>query len=302
MAISRRFPEIVIALASAAWGLFWIPLRALEARGIGAAWAILPLFLLPFLFLTPVALWRRTRGRSSGLRQVRAGLFVGLAITLYLESLLLTNVARALILFYAMPAWGTLLEIGVMGRPLTRWRMGSLGLGLGGLVIILGPDLVAWSFNLGDGIALLSGICFAIGALFVRRGSGSASVFEQLYAFFFYGSLATAVLAWLPLTSAGNPPSTDKLNVVLPWLFLLALGFQLPVMWGIYWGSRQVDPGRLGILLLLEAIVGIGSAAIWAGEPFGVQQAAGGFLVIAAGFVEVFGNRVKSAAAGLNPN
>jgi drug/metabolite transporter (DMT)-like permease len=72
---------------------------------------------------------------------------------------------------------------------------------------------------------------------------------------------------------------------------LTAVGFLVPVMWGIYWGSQHVDPGRLGILLQIEAVVGIVSAALFAGEPFGVQQAVGGALVISAGVVEVLGNK-----------
>jgi hypothetical protein len=61
-------------------------------------------------------------------------------------------------------------------------------------------------------------------------------------------------------------------------------------MWGIYWASRNVDPGRLGILLQIEAVAGITSAALLAGEPFGAPQAIGAVLVIGAGVVEVVGN------------
>lgn len=290
MTFARRFPELVIAIASAAWGLFWIPVRSLEAQGLSTGWITPPLFVLPFLFLTPVAILRWRRQQATGLSQFRSGLFVGLAITLYLQSLLLTDVARALILFYAMPAWGTLLEVGVMGRSLTRWRVGSLTLSVAGLLIIFGPNLASGSFNIGDGLALLSGVCFAIGAFQVRQTSASTSVFEQLYAFFFYGSLAALLLSQLPLTEAGRSPSLAQITNVIPWLLLIAIGFQIPVMAGIYWGSRKVDPGRLGILLQLEAIVGIGSAALWAGDPFGLPQAVGGLLVIGAGLLEIMGD------------
>jgi drug/metabolite transporter (DMT)-like permease len=71
---------------------------------------------------------------------------------------------------------------------------------------------------------------------------------------------------------------------------LIAVGFLIPVMWGIYWGSRHVDPGRLGILLQIEVVVGISSAALFAGEPFGMREAIGSVLVISAGLVEVIGN------------
>jgi drug/metabolite transporter (DMT)-like permease len=90
----------------------------------------------------PFALVRLVRGKPTGVAQFRSGLLIGAAVALYLESLLLTDVARALILFYAMPAWGTIREVVVMRRPLTRWRLISLLLSLAGMLAILGAGLV----------------------------------------------------------------------------------------------------------------------------------------------------------------
>lgn len=293
----RPYPELAVAIASAAWGLFWIPLRAFERQGLGPAWATLSQFLAPLAILMPLALLRWLRGRPTGIRGYRTGLLVGAAVALYLESLLLTDVARALILFYAMPAWGTILEVGLMGRPLTRWRSLSLLLSVSGMLAIIGVGgSLSLSFNLGDLLALLSGILFAFGAMRVRQAP-ETSVFEQVMAFFLYGSLAALALSLLPLAELGQPPSLDELVSLVPWLVLVGAGFLIPVMWGVYWGSQHVDPGRLGILLQIEAVVGIGSAALFAGEPFGLRQALGAVLVIAAGLVEVMGNR-RSVTAG----
>jgi drug/metabolite transporter (DMT)-like permease len=276
--------------------LFWIPLRAFERNGLEPAWATLSQFLVPLAILIPFAVLRWLRKQPTGIQQYRTGLLIGAAVALYLESLLLTDVARALILFYAMPAWGTILEVGLMGRPFTRWRGISLLLSLSGMLIILGVgDPLSLSMNLGDLMALLSGMLFAYGAMRVRQAP-ETSVFEQLLAFFLYGSLVALILSLLPIAALGLPPSLEQLTTLAPWLVLIAVGFLIPVMWGIYWGSRYVDPGRLGILLQIEAIVGIGSAALFAGEPFGVRQAIGAVLVISAGLVEVIGNRKEPTA------
>lgn len=285
-------PDLIVVTASAAWGLFWIPLRALERQALDPGWAILTQFLVPAAMLMPFAAARWLRGRPTGIRQYRTGLLIGGAISMYLESLLLTDVARALILFYAMPAWGTILEVGFMGRTLTPWRGVSLFLSLAGMLTILGVgDPLARAMNPGDLLALLSGVLFALGALEVRQAPEAASIFEQLFAFFLYGSLAALALALLPLAELGQPPSGEQLLTLAPWLVLLSAGFLIPVMGGIYWGSQRVDPGRLGILLQVEAVVGIGSAALFAGEPFGVRQLVGAIFVITAGLVEVAGNR-----------
>jgi drug/metabolite transporter (DMT)-like permease len=263
----------------------------MERQGLDPAWATLSQFLAPLAILTPFAVMRFLRGRPTGIQQFRSGMLIGTAVALYLESLLLTDVARALILFYAMPAWGTVLEVRVMGRPLTRWRAISLFLSLSGMLTILGVgDSLAPSMNLGDLMALLSGVFFAFGAMLVRQAP-ERSVYEQILAFFFYGSLASLVLSLLPLAELGQPPSLPHFIALVPWLALIAVGFLIPVMSGVYWGSQHVDPGRLGILLQVEAVVGIGSAALLAAEPFGLPQAIGAALVISAGLVEVLANQ-----------
>lgn len=286
-------PEVVVAIAAGTWGLFWIPLRALDRAGLDPAWVIICQYVTPLLVLLPWALYRWRQGQSTGIEQVATGLLVGGGVVLYSESLLQTDVARALILFYVMPAWGTLVEVGLMGRRFTLWRGLALALSLGGLLTILGVGGgAAAPLNLGDVMALLSGIVFTFGAMRVRQ-SPQVSVFEQVFAFFFFGSLVAGGISLLPLAALGQPPAAAKVIAVAPWILLMAVGLMIPAMWGLYWGSRFVDPGRLGILLQLEAVVGIGSAALLAGEPFGPREALGAGLVISAGLVEVFGNRGK---------
>ena len=99
------------------------------------------------------------------------------------------------------------------------------------------------------------------------------------------------ILAVLPVDALGQPPGWTQLRARLPWLLLMAAVFLIPVMWALLWGSRHLDPGRVGILLQMEAIVGIGSAALLAGESFGIAEALGSVLVISAGATDVLGQR-----------
>lgn len=297
MVRKRVHPEIVVAMAAAVWGLFWIPLRALDERGLDPGWVIVCQFSVPLLLLLPFGVWRWWHGRPVGLAQWVTGLLAGGGVALYSESLLLTSVARALILFYVMPAWGTLIEVGLMGRRFTVWRGGALVLSVAGLLAILGLNRSAPSlFNLGDFLALLSGILFTFGAMRVREAE-AVSVFEQVFAFFFSGLLVALGMILLPLEVLGRPPTVSLVLSLLPLLLGMSGLVLIPAMWGIYWGSRFVDPGRLGIILQLEAVVGIGSAAVLAGEPFGWGEAAGAVLVVGAGVVEVLGNRGSDKVA-----
>jgi drug/metabolite transporter (DMT)-like permease len=188
-----------------------------------------------------------------------------------------------------------------MGRQFTLWRGLALVLSLSGLLTILGlGDPLSLSMNIGDLLALLSGIVFTFGAMRVRQ-TLERSVFEQVFAFFFFGSLVALGFSLLPLAELGEPPAFERIVTLTPWIVLMAVGMLIPVMWGLYWGSYYVDPGRLGILLQLEAVVGISSAALLAGEPFGSREAVGALLVISAGLVEVFVNKGNEPVDGKSP-
>ncbi len=297
-ASSQRWAVPVVVLAASAWGLFWLPLRAFEDAGLSAGWATLAQFATPVLVLVPAALWRFVRGRTTGIGEPAKGLLLGGAVALYAESVLLTEVARALILFYVTPVWSTLLEIAFMGRRLSAARAVALTLGLAGLLTILGGKTgVPLPRNLGDAMALLSGMIWAVGSMRVRTAPGSG-IFETVFAFFLYGSAVALAVALLPIAAVGTAPAWAELKPLLPWLLLAAIGFLIPVMWGLLWGAAHIDPGRLGILLQLEAVIGIGSAALLTDEPFGWVEALGTVLVISAGLVDVFGGRSSSRRDG----
>lgn len=288
---SQRMPIIVVVVAASAWGLFWLPLRVFAENGLPAGWITAGVFAMPALVFLPFAAWRVARGRPTGAGHAIMGLCAGGAVALYAESVLHTEVARALILFYVTPVWSTLLEAVVLKRRVTQARAVALVLGLAGLFTILGGRTgVPLPQNPGDVFALLSGVVWAFGTLRVRLASG-VGTFETLFAFFLYGTLVAVCLALLPLGLGVGVPGWAELAPHVPWLVVVAVGFMIPVMWGLLWGSKHMDPGRLGILLQMEAIVGIVSAALLTDEPFGAVEFLGTILVIGAGAVDVLGNR-----------
>lgn len=287
---SQRLPILVTIISASALGLFWLPLRAFAENGLTGGWATLALFVAPIVVMLPLALIRLGRGQPIGIFHVLTGLLTGGALALYSESLLLTDVARALILFYVTPVWSTLLELVFLKRPLTRARALALVLGLAGLVTILGGRTgIPLPQNAGDVLALLAGVVWACGSFRVRLAP-SVGLFEEVFSFFFYGSLVALAMALIPTTPAVQPPDLSVLVELLPWLAIAAIAYMIPIFWGILWGSKHIDSGRLGILLQIEAVVGIASAAILTDEPFGLVEILGTALVISAGLVDVLGS------------
>lgn len=278
---------MAVAVSGVLWGLFWLPFRAFGETGFQGGWASLAFYAGATLAFLPWALvrWRHVLGAGSGL--ILTGAVAGAAFSLYATALLLTEVVRVLLLFYLTPVWGTLLGRILLGERITLFRGLALLMGLCGLVVILGfENGVPLPRNAGDWMALIAGIAWAYGSLriYVQPEIGAG---ETTFAFFAGGLLVTAVVAWLPLEVNEAVPTLEMLAVGWPWLLLLVAVFGVPPVLFTLWGAARLTPGRVGILLMGEVAVGIVSAALWSGEPFGMREAAGAALIVGAAVVEL---------------
>jgi drug/metabolite transporter (DMT)-like permease len=99
------------------------------------------------------------------------GLVTALHFILYIAALSFTTIAHALALIYTSPIFVTLFSALVLREPLPRRKYFGIGVVVIGVAIMAGfePHYTACSLNgtgqcmaLGDALALLSGICFAI--------------------------------------------------------------------------------------------------------------------------------------------
>lgn len=291
--MSERAPlqaSLAVILAGISWGLFWLPLRWLEELGISGGWASLGFFLAALPVILPLAVLRRRSLAEGGLPLLITGAVTGLAFACYALSLLLTEVVRALLLFYVTPLWGTLLAWLLLGERLTRRRVASLLLAFAGLVAILGVGLGdGRPINLGDGFGLVSGILWAYGSLRIYRAPHGGAP-EQGSSFFVWGALfALPILLLLPPEAAGPPPSLEALWAAAPFAIAIAGLVYLPAISLIFWGATHLDPGRVGLLMMGEIVFGVASAAWLTDEPFGLREALGTAFILGAALVEVMG-------------
>jgi drug/metabolite transporter (DMT)-like permease len=280
-------PSFCVVFASAVWGLFWIPMRALAEVGLDGGWPSLGLYLSCFLLCLPIMAWRRQSLLAGGLGLLVTGLFTGAAFSLYVTSLLLSEVVRVLLLFYMTPIWSTLLGRLLLGERITWNRLLAIVCGIAGLYVILGADGgLPLPRNLGDWLALAAGWAWAYGSLRVHRDPG-IGVVQQSTAFFAGGLVISLLVLLLPELNRGALPAVEAMAGVAPWFLVMAWLFVLPATILIFWGARLLSPGRLGILLMGELLVGVASAAVLAGEPFGAREILGTVLIAGAGVIEV---------------
>jgi drug/metabolite transporter (DMT)-like permease len=276
-----------LALAAGSWGVYWLPQRALESAGMTGGWGTIAQYVVPVVLLAPFALRRALKSRPTGLGLPLIGLLMGGGIVCYANSFLLTDVMRTLLLFYTAPLWATVLEIGVLRQRPGWHRAVSLILALIGVWLVVGGNgALPLPHNSGDWLALAGGAMFASGAarLQVVQPEG---VIPLLFAFFFYGGLVAVAQYPLLANELGPLPPADVWIDVAPWFVLLSVGFFIPTIGMTIWSPSRLGAGLFGILILSEIVFGTVSAALWADEPFGWREAAGGSLILLAGVAEV---------------
>jgi drug/metabolite transporter (DMT)-like permease len=113
----------------------------------------------------------------------------------------------------------------------------------------------------------------------VRKGEAISGLEQTMVSF-----VAAALLSLLLL--AATPARAPVGAGALAWAALAALVWLVPCTWLLLWGARFLEPGRVSLLLLLEVAVAALSAALLAGEPFGLREASGCLLILAAGALE----------------
>ncbi|MBT5344503.1 MAG: DMT family transporter [Acidiferrobacteraceae bacterium] len=290
--------RISCLLGGAVWGVYWIPLRALDANGISGIWATALFHLIPLIVLAPVIILRSGQIRAAGFSLQLVGATLGLAMLLYSTSFLYTDVIHAVSLYYLTPVWSTLLARVWLKEPITPARVVGIFLGLLGMLVILNAEQgFPWPRNVGDWMALASGIIWAIAANLMRRHPNHSAL--DIAPMWFLWCTILSIVSALFLQAEPLLTPVEALTSVLPWFLPIVLLVVLPGYLAITWGTPQLNPGTVGVLFMTEISVGAASAALLTQEPFGGREIVGVSLIVLAGLAEVILPAMRRAGRSL---
>ena len=283
---SDLIPSVALAFGAALWGLYWIPIRGIEQAGVAAIWTGPTIFGASILFFAPLLVLRFRNFVGPWRHILMPGLLAGFAFALYIASLNLTDVVRAILLFYLSPLWSTLLGILMLQERLTANRVVALLLAFSGLYIVLVVENgLPWPRNTGDWFALLSGLCWSIATVKLFQ-DGARMVLEKVITFVVCALFMSLILVLWQQGDFSGAPDLASLQAGWHWILLVAV-LMLPITWLTIWPATLLSPGRVGMLLLCEVLVGVTSAALLLDEPFGLRELSGAVLIVSAGVVEV---------------
>lgn len=274
-------PVVLAFIAAIFWGVWWIPIRYLESMGLTGALAGIVLNLGAAIAIVIYMLITRQMPLISR-RAIAGAALVGIAVSTYSVALTLSDVVRVILLFYLAPAWSKLIEWAFLGQ---RWRHAStftLTISLAGALLVLGGDLSTNSIGLGDVLAILSGMSWAVGAALIFTGKKSTALPLTLTALI-SAIMSAALYAVLKGETGLMTGTTNAISIGLG----IGVIYVVPVLALTLWSAQRLAPALLSFLFTLEILSGVVSGALFLDETFNILQMLGGGMIVLAALVEV---------------
>ena len=177
---------------------------------------------------------------------------------------------RAAIIAFTMPVWASLLGGVLLDEAITKAKLIGLALGMGGLAVLIGPDLmVLETAPLGALFMLMAAISWATGTVLLKR---------------FHWSVPTTVLVGWQLIAGALPVSLGAVLLEAPpelsglsnqTLIAVAYIFLFPMVfcqWAFFRTVRLFPATIAAIGTLAIPVVGVYSSAVILGESVGWRE------------------------------
>lgn len=271
--------EFVLLLGAAIWGLGWMPLAHFAGQGLAGMPLVLCTYGLLCTLAVPLVLRQRQQWWPQRGTLLAIGLFGGWATAGLVAALSEGDVVRAMLLFYLAPVWGLLGGRLLFGERLTPARLGALALAMLGIALTLGISHDTFRpLAASDWLALSAGFAFALNNLATRAAEAVPLASKAVVGF-----IGSAALGGLFCLLQGTPlPVLDAHQ----WLQLTGFGlFWLAAMGAAQYGFSHVEASRAAVLVVIELLVAVLTAAWFGDRELGLREWLGGSLVLAAALI-----------------
>jgi len=267
----QRRGQIYVALAAVAWSTAGVLQRQLtldtSTQVFGRA-AFAGAALLGYVAI--VERGQVVRGfRSIGGAGIAVALCVAIASGSFIGALNHASVARVLFILAVAPVLAAVLAWATLGEPITRRTALAMALALSGIAVMLGaPGEASLA---GDGLAFVAALAFSVMVVITRwRHEVSMAPATCL-------SQAILVAAFLPFASPGEISGDDLAWLAALGIGQIGLGFALLTV-----GARLIPAAQVGLITLLEVV--LGPVWVWLAldERPGALTLVGGTIVIVA--------------------
>ena len=289
---SQRTASIMVFVASSLWGLLWVPMRLTESMGVAPLWVQFWFTTMPALFLACLYFPTLMRQRAFWSVYLMSGMCIGMGYTLYAVGLLLGSVSKTTVLFYLTPIWSTLLGMFFLGEKPGVRRWAAIAMATIGCCLVMRINPIEMQLEKVDLLGLLSGVFWGMGTVVLRRYP-DADYRNATFAQYISGTLITGVAILLlgietpDIVASGKAAAMGAVFGIL--VFMSSFLMIIRVM-------QYMSPGRVGILMLSEALVAVISAMLFLGEMLTFAQWIGVMVILSAGVIVALTDDVAETA------
>lgn len=275
-------PLTTLFWSSVLWGLSWWPLKQLSLQGLTGIPLIFTAYGSVGLLLLPLLYWQRKQWQPHWPLLLLVLCCGGIANIAFPASMIYGDVIRSMVLFYLLPVWGVLGGRIFLGERLSATRLTAVVMALTGAVLLLGgPGILAAPPSWVDGIAILSGFAFAMTNLSFRA-TPQLPVPSKLAALF-VGCLIFSGL--ILLTGLQEFPHAIAAST-WGWSITFGVGGLLLATSCTQWAVTKMEAGRSSVVMVMELVSAVVSAALITGASMSAMEMTGGLLVMLAAVVE----------------
>ena len=186
---------------------------------------------------------------------------------------------RGVLIAYTMPVWAFLAAIPLLGERATAARLFGLVLGVGGVAVLAGDDIVRLGqAPIGAAIMVLAAICFGVGGSYQKYIRWRTPILTLTAWQFLVGGV--------PLIAAALVTDVGDVGPVSAFA-LLAIAYSIVVgnIFGVTAWLKVIEllPVKTASLAVLATpVIGIGASAVLLGEPIGWPELTAALLVVGA--------------------
>jgi len=279
--MNSKYAVIVLTISSIGWGITWLPIRLINEMGLDSMQLILIAFssaaivALPWLF-KEYSLWKHS------LRfMIMIAIAGGFANAAFQTAIVHGDVIRVMILFYMLPVWSIIGGRLFLKEKIDGTRIIAAALCLTGAAIILDVLNASWQgISWIDLLAIGSGLGLAITNILFRF-TQTVPLMSKVSVSFIGCTIIIGSYFLLSTNDAVLPNNQAVPMAIIygaVWIVLITMGTQ--------WAVTRMEAGRSSIILVMELVVAVASAAIIANANLGVNEMIGGAMVMAAALLE----------------
>ena len=289
---SQRTASIMVFAASSMWGLLWVPMRLTESMGVAPLWVQFWFTTMPALFLAGLYAPSLLRQRAFWPVYLISGMCIGMGYTLYAVGLLVGSVSKTTVLFYLTPIWSTLLGMVFLGENPSIRRWAAIAMATLGCCLVMRINPIEMQLEKVDLLGLLSGVFWGMGTVALRKFP-EADYKNATMAQYVCGTLITGAAILVLGTDTPELAATGKAALMGAVFGILVFMSTFMLIIRI---MQYMSPGRVGILMLSEALVAVISAMLFLGELLSFAQWIGVLVILSAGVIVALTDDVSETA------